>query len=260
MRRMTIALAIGWLAIPVALASTSAGVATIGHAVFHPGAILTRGAFLQSSNWSGVADTGGTYTSVKGSWRVPAVSATSGPGFASDWVGVGGFFAGDSTLIQAGTSEQMMNGQATYNAWTEILPQAEVPITRFTVHPGDAMTVTIKKGAGKKGAGKKWTIIVNDATSGKTFTKHLSYASSLRSAEWIHEAPTVGGTQATLASTTPAVFDPGFVNGSTVIGSGGTLNRIQLIGLIDATPSNLDSDNNGFQVADGLAVPPPPST
>lgn len=255
MRRMTIALAVGWLAIPVALVSTSTGVATIGHAVFHPGAILTRGAFLQSTNWSGVADTGRTYTSVKGSWRVPAVSATSGPGFASDWVGVGGFFPGDSTLIQAGTSEQMMNGQATYNAWTEILPRAEVPITRFTVRPGDAMTVTIKKGAGKK-----WTIIVNDATSGKTFRKHLSYASSLRSAEWIHEAPTVGGTQATLASTTPAVFDPGFVNGSTVIGSGGTVNRIQLIGLVDATPSNLDSDNNGYQIADGSAVPPPPGT
>jgi hypothetical protein len=170
-------------------------------------------------------------------------------------VGIGGFFQGDSTLIQAGTGEQMVNGQATYNAWTEILPRAEVPITGFAVHPGDAMTVTIKKGAGKK-----WTIIVKDATSGKTFTKHLSYASSLRSAEWIHEAPTVGGIQATLASTTPAVFDPGSVNGSTVIGSGGTVNRIQLLGPIDATPSNLDSDNDGFQVQDGSGVPPPPSS
>jgi hypothetical protein len=28
----------------------------------------------------------------------------------------------------------------------------------------------------------------------------------------------------------------------------------------DATPSNLDSDLNGYQVADGSAVPPPPST
>ena len=50
------------------------------------------------------------------------------------------------------------------------------------------------------------------------------------------------------------------MNGTTVIGSGGTVNRIQLIGPTDATPSNLDSDHNGFQVADGLAVPPPPNT
>jgi Peptidase A4 family len=256
MRRTTIALAVGWLAIPAGLAATtSAGAAAIGHAVFHRAGVHSGPALLTSTNWSGVADTGGTYTSVQGSWRVPAVSATSGPGFASDWVGIGGFFQGDTTLIQAGTGEQMVNGKASYNAWTEILPKAEVPITGFTVHPGDLMTVTIKKGAGKK-----WTIIVKDATSGKTFTKHLRYASSLRSAEWIHEAPTVGGTQATLASTSPAVFDPGFVNGSTVIGSGGTVNRIQLIGPIDATPSNLDSDNNGFQVADGNTVPPPPGS
>jgi Peptidase A4 family len=255
MRRTTIALAVGWLAIPVALASTTTGAAAIGHAVFHPGAVLTRGALLQSRNWSGVADSGGTYTSVKGSWRVPAVTAASGDGFASVWVGIGGFLVGDLSLIQAGTGEQKVGGKISYNAWTEILPRAGVPIPGFTVHPGDLMTVTIKKGAGKK-----WTIIVSDATSGKKFTKHLTYASSLRSAEWIHEAPTVGVSQATLASTTNAVFDPGLVNGATVIGSGGTVNRIQLIGPLDATPSNLDSDNNGFQVADGPAVPPSPSS
>jgi len=50
------------------------------------------------------------------------------------------------------------------------------------------------------------------------------------------------------------------VNGTTVIGSGGAVNRIQLVGPTYATPSNLDSDNNGFQVADGSTVPPPPST
>jgi hypothetical protein len=253
MRRMTVALAVGWLAIPMALASTSAGVATIGHAVFHPGAILTRGALLQSTNWSGVADTGRTYSSVKGTWKVPTVISAPGNRFASDWVGIGGFSTGD--LIQAGTSEQFVNGRASYNAWTEIIPAPEVVIPGFTVHPGDTMTVVVRHGRGNK-----WTIVVKDVTSGRSFTKHLTYSSCLCSADWIHEAPTVNGSQAVLASTTNAVFDPGFVNGTTVIGSGGTANRIQLVGPTNATPSNLDSDNNGFQVADGLAVPPPPST
>jgi Peptidase A4 family len=256
MRRMTIALAVGWLAIPVALATTTTGIGAISHAVFHPATVQNGHALVTSSNWSGVADSGGTYTSVKGSWKVPAINSTSGGNrFASDWVGIGGYFGTPGDLIQAGTGEQVTGGVASYNAWTEILPRAEVPIPGFTVHPGDLMTVTIKKGAGKK-----WTIVVNDATSRKTFTKHLTYASCLCSAEWIHEAPFVGGSQATLASTTNAVFDPGFVNGVTVIGSGGTVNRIQLIGPTDATPSTLDSDNNGFQVADGSGVPPPPST
>jgi hypothetical protein len=117
------------------------------------------------------------------------------------------------------------------------------------------MTVVVRHGRGNK-----WTIVVKDATSGKSFTKHLIYASCFCSADWIHEAPTVNGSQAVLASTTNAVFDPGFVNGTTVIGSGGTANRIQLIGPTDATPSTLDSDHNGFQVQDGPAAPPPPST
>jgi hypothetical protein len=253
MRRMTLALAVGWLAVPVGLASTANGVAAIGHGAFHPSGAQTTEALLHSSNWSGVADTGHTYNSVKGSWKVPTVKAAPGNRFAADWVGIGGFSTGD--LIQAGIGEQMVGGTASYNAWTEILPAAEVVIPSFPIHPGDAMTVTVRKGTGNQ-----WTIIVKNVTSGQTFTKKLTYASCLCSAEWIHEAPTVNGQQATLASTTNVVFDPGFVNGTTVIGSGGTVNRIQLVGPTDATPSKLDSDHNGFQVADGSAVPPPPSS
>jgi hypothetical protein len=253
MGRMTLALAVGWLAIPVALASTTNGVAAIGHGALHPNGVQSTQALLHSSNWSGVADTGHTYASVKGSWRVPTVVATSGNRFAADWVGIGGFSTGD--LIQAGTSEQFAGGTASYNAWTEILPAPEVVIPSFPIHPGDRMTVSVKKGTGNQ-----WTIVVRNATSGQTFTKKLTYASCLCSAEWIHEAPTVNGQQAVLASTTNAVFDPGFVNGTTVIGSGGTVHRIQLIGPTDATPSKLDTDHDGFQVADGSPVPPPPSS
>jgi Peptidase A4 family len=253
MRRMTIALAVGWLAIPMAVASTTTGAAAIGHAVFHRAGVLTRGALIGSSNWSGVADTGRTYTSVKGTWKVPTVISAPGDRFASDWVGIGGFSTGD--LIQAGTSEQFVHGSASYNAWTEIIPAPEVVIPRFAIHPGDVMTVVVKHGRGNK-----WTIVVKDATSGKSFTKHLTYASCFCSADWIHEAPTVNSVQAVLASTTNAVFDPGLVNGTTAIGSGGTVNRIQLIGPTDATPSTLDSDNNGFQVQDGPAAPPPPNS
>jgi hypothetical protein len=237
----------------MALAGATNGVAAITHGVFHPSGAQTGQALLHSTNWSGVADTGGTYKSVKGSWTVPTVSAAPGNRYASDWVGIGGFSTGD--LIQAGVGEQFANGVASYNAWTEILPAAEVVIPGFVIHPGDAMIVSVKKGTGNH-----WTIVVKDVTSGQTFTKRLTYASCLCSAEWIHEAPTVNGTQAILATTTNVVFDPGFVNGTTVMGSGGSVNRIQLVGATDATPSNLDSDNNGYQVADGSVVPPPPSS
>src|SRR2546427_4217339 len=52
-----------------------------------------------SSNWSGYAASGGTFTSVTATWTVPTVSATS-PGADATWVGIGGLESQD--LIQAG--------------------------------------------------------------------------------------------------------------------------------------------------------------
>ncbi len=250
MHRITLALAVGWLAIPMALAGTAGDVAAVSHGILHRAGGSTQ-ALLQSSNWSGIAVTGKTYTKVKGSWTVPTAESASGARYAADWVGIGGYSSQD--LIQAGTSEQFVNGIASYNAWTEILPAAEVVIPGFTIHPGDKMTVNITKGSGTA-----WKIVVTDSTSGKTFTKKLTYSSSESSAEWIHEAPTVNGAQATIATTTPVIFDLGTVNGSTVIGSAGAQHRIQLVGPTDATPSTLDSDKDGFADADGPTAPSPP--
>ncbi len=249
-RRVMLGLTMGWLAIPLAVAGSAGADAAVSHGAFHRAG--GAGAALQeSSNWSGIAVTGKTYTQVKGSWTVPTAESAGGARYAADWVGIGGYSTGD--LIQAGTSEQFVNGTASYNAWTEILPAAEVVIPGFSVHPGDRMTVNITKGSGIN-----WTIVVTDSTSGTTFTKKLKYASAEASAEWIHEAPTVNGVQATLATTTTVDFDLGTVNGSTVIGSAGTRHRIQLVGSTDATPSTLDSDKDGFADADGTTAPSPP--
>jgi len=66
------------------------------------------------------------------------------------------------------------------------------------------------------------------------------------------------------ALTTNVDFDHGTVNGSTVIGSAGTLTKIVLTGAVPsdthATPSKLDSDKDGFAVADGTKAPPPPAS
>jgi hypothetical protein len=256
-RRMTLALAVGWLAIPVALASTTNGVAAVSHSAFHQGSGFSKEALLQSTNWSGYADTGLTYTQVKGTWKVPTVKTQSGNKFASDWVGIGGFSEG--TLIQAGTSEQIQGGVITYNAWTEILPAPEVPISGFPVHPGDSMTVTVKKVSGVN----KWSIIVTDNTSHQTVTKPFTYSSSEASAEWIHEAPTVGGSQSVLALTNNVTFTADTLNGATKLASGGTVNGIQMVTSADkpeATPSAVSTKGDAFAVADGAKAPKPPTT
>jgi hypothetical protein len=260
MRRLTLALAVGWLAIPMALASSTQGVAAVSHGAFHPGSALAREADFESTNWSGYADTGLTYTQVKGTWKVPTVKTQSGSKYASDWVGIGGFQSGDTTLIQAGTSEQIQGGVISYNAWTEVLPFSEVPIPGFTVHPGDSMTVTVKKVAGVN----QWSITVKDTTESETFTKGFTYASSQASAEWIHEAPTVGGSQSVLALTNNVIFTAGTVNGSTKIASGGSPASIQMVtkGTLkpEATPSLLSTKGDAFAVADGARAPRPPAT
>jgi len=256
-RRITLTFAVGCLAASAALAGSPRGAAAqLSHSVFrHVGA--ANAGLQHSSNWSGIAVTGQVYTRAAGSWTVPMVIATPGNRYASDWVGIGGYSSGD--LIQAGTSEQYTGGHASYNAWTEILPASEVVIQGFHVRPGDAMTVDITKGSGNA-----WTIVVTDATESEVFTKHLTYSSGESSAEWIHEAPEVGGSIVDIASTTNADFDHGTVNGSTVIGGAGAQHRIQLVGAAPgdtkATPSKLGSDKDGFAVADGSTAPKPPAS
>ena len=257
MRRMTLALAVGWIAVPLALASTTNGVAAVSHSAFHPGSGFATEALQQSTNWSGYADTGLTYTQVKGTWKVPTVKTQSGEKYASDWVGIGGYSEG--TLIQAGTSEQDVNGVITYNAWTEILPASEVPISGFTVHPGDSMTVTVKKVAGVN----QWSITVKDTTAGETSTQGFSYSSSEASAEWIHEAPTVNGSQAVLALTNNVTFTADTLNGATKLASGGTVNEIQMVTSADkpeATPSAVSTKGDAFAVADGAKAPKAPTS
>jgi hypothetical protein len=259
-RRITLTVAIACVAVSAALAGSPQGAAaSLSHAAFQRVGAADAGT-LDSENWSGYAVTGLTYTQVSGSWAVPTVKATSGQRYASDWVGIGGFADDNFHLIQAGTTEQDVNGKIAYNAWTEILPAAETVIHGFRVLPGDAISVDITKATGKS-----WTMVVTNSTESETFTRTVSYTLHENSAEWIHEAPEVGSIGIVdIALTTNVDFDHGTVNGSTVIGSAGTLTRIVLTGAVPsdthATPSKLDSDKDGFAVADGNKAPPPPAS
>lgn len=257
MRRITLTVAAVCLAASAALAAAPKDAAApLSHAIFHPIGAAKNGT-LRSENWSGYVVTGETYSEVAGSWTVPTIIPTSGDRYASDWVGIGGFHSDD--LIQAGTTEQDTNGHIVYNAWTEILPQSETVIPGFAVQPGDAITVVVTKGSGKS-----WTMEVNDSTESESYTRKVNYAAVNDSAEWIHEAPEVDGNIVDIASTTNVDFDHGTVNGSTVIGSAGTLTKILLVGAspgdTKATPSKLDSDQDGFAIADGSKAPKPPTS
>ncbi len=146
---------------------------------------VTRG---RSSNWSGYAALWGTYTGVSGTWIVPEPTADGNMGVSATWVGIGGERTRD--LIQAGTLETVQpSGRIRYSAWYEILPAPARPV-RLTVRPGDSVTVSVNQQ--EPGI---WSIAFVNNTTGQTLDRTVPYASSLSSAEWIVEAPslTTGG-------------------------------------------------------------------
>lgn len=206
-----------------------------------------------SSNWSGYAETGGTYASATASWVVPSVSPTRKATYSSAWVGIDGF--NNSNLIQTGTESDYYQGSAHYYAWWEILPAAETRISTITVHPGDVMSASITQTSPGQ-----FTISISD-NHGGSFSINQSYSGPLSSVEWIEEAPTVGGHIAPLAHySSPDTFDPGTANGANphlVASDGGVMiqGRSQV-----STPSNPDSDTDGFNMAYGSKAPSAPAS
>lgn len=207
-----------------------------------------------STNWSGYAIPTGTYTSATAQWVVPSVSASKGSTYSSAWVGIDGY--NNSNLIQTGTESDYYNRSAHYNAWWEILPAAETPISSMAVRAGDMMTASITKGTGST-----WTITISDTSTGKSFTTSQSYSGPGTSVEWIEEAPSIGGRVATLAKySSPDTFDNGTANGAnphlTTDDAGVMVQKRTQV----STPSVPDSDTDGFNMAYGSTAPAPPAS
>jgi hypothetical protein len=238
----------------VSAGSTAVGASAEYHSVFHAArqAHGVRNIGWSSSNWSGYAKSG-SYTRATATWVVSSVSSTKRASYSSAWVGIDGFT--NSSLIQTGTESDYYSGAAHYNAWWEILPAAETPISSFAVHPGDVMTASITKGSGSS-----WSITISDSRGG-SFTTTQSYSGPGASVEWIEEAPEVNGRIATLAHySSPDKFDPGTANGVSpglASSDGGAMvqNGAQV-----STPSVPDSEGDGFNISYGSAAPAPPSS
>jgi hypothetical protein len=137
-----------------------------------------------SNNWAGYVATGGTFTSVSGSWNVPQVSP-KGTSADATWVGIGGTTG--NHLIQTGTQAIVNNkGQVNYQAWYEMLPANSQKIP-LTINPGDSITASIVQQSTNQ-----WTISLSDSTTGRNYQTTVTYVASLSSAEWIEEMPVRG--------------------------------------------------------------------
>lgn len=149
----------------------------------NPGQTLTNTTRSDvSRNWSGYNATGGKYTAVTGSWKVPVIQNTDTFGVEASWVGIGGVESTD--LIQAGTQSIVNpNGRVSYLAFYETLPDVSRPLP-ITVNGGDSVSAAVIQTT--EGI---WKIIFTNNTTDQTVTREVKYNSSLSSAEWIEEAP-----------------------------------------------------------------------
>jgi Peptidase A4 family len=212
--------------------------------VTQPGTPAT--ATSSSSNWSGYVASGGTFTSVTGTWTVPTV-APAGTGADATWVGIGGLVSRD--LIQAGT-QAMVDGSGTveYSSWIEMLPQSSrnVPLS---VTAGDSVTVTITQKAASD-----WLITMKNNTTGGAYNVTVQYDSSSSSAEWVQEAPSIGRGLVALDQFGTLQF-----SGAVAVRDGKALSLLALgarpvtminnQGQVIAQPSTIAKDGSSFTVS-----------
>ncbi len=199
-----------------------------------------------SRNWSGYTATGGSFTSVIGSWTVPQVVGNSRATADATWVGIGGVQSSD--LIQSGTLDQISrSGHETHAAFFELLPNVpqQIPVT---IHSGDSISVSITEQSTNR-----WQISFKDTTNGQTYTTIALYHSSLSSAEWIEEAPSNGRRVLPLANFGTMDFSGASTieNGNRVTIAQSNAQSVVMVnsrGQAIAIPSSLGSDGASFSI------------
>jgi hypothetical protein len=178
-----------------------------------------RNVTFASNNWSGAVTTTSPltpYTSVSGTWRVPAVTGESktSADYSSMWVGLDGF-GGSGDLIQCGTAQDIWTIDApptlplifqSVYSWVEYVPNAPVE-TPLTVSPGDtvfAVAWACDANGNEAAYGGYGCLFLQDLSSptlfySTTIQQPLGWVFWGNSAEWILERPLVDGSLADLA-------------------------------------------------------------
>jgi hypothetical protein len=229
------------------------------HADFRADRVVDNVTVSDSTNWSGYAVTGTSFTKALGSWTIPTATCSKTPNtYSSFWVGLDGW--NSTTVEQTGTDSDCDGTTPDYYAWYEFYPAASVLVSSITVRPGDHMSASVTFNSGSS-----FTLSITDETTGKSFTKTGTVSGAERSsAEWIAEAPccTRRGGILPLADFGTVDFGEDFtgVSGtneatdSTVSGVisafGSTVNEAIMVngstGADESVPSALSSDGTSF--------------
>jgi Peptidase A4 family len=213
-----------------------------------------------STNWSGYAVEGTSFTKALGSWTVPSVNCSVTPNtYSSFWVGIDGWTS--NSVEQTGTDSDCSGSTPSYYAWYEFYPNPSFLISGVKVSPGNQISASVTY------SGSKFTVTITNESTGKSFTKSATVRSAKRtSAEWIAEAPccTRSGGILPLADFGTMDFGVDFTgisntNNATASGVSGVISAFGskvfesimvngTTGANEAVPSALTADGSSFTV------------
>jgi len=198
---------------------------------------------VQSTNWSGFADTSTTFGTITGNWAEPSVSCSGKTTLAVFWVGIDGFTSG--TVEQDGTLAECSGGRAFYFSWWEMFPTNAIQVVGSSVQPGDSISASVVR------SGTSYALRVTDSSHpANSFTTTQSCSGCANSsAEWIAEAPSGSGGVLPLANFHSWTLSGATVN-SGVISSfpDDEITMVDNAGRVKAQPGPLNGSGNGFSV------------
>ena len=92
---------------------------------------------VESTNWSGYADTGSSFSKVTGSWSEPSASCSSRTtSLAAFWVGIDGYSS--DSVEQDGTLIECYRGTAYQYTWWEMYPTNDIQVVGESLRPATA--------------------------------------------------------------------------------------------------------------------------
>lgn len=203
---------------------------------------------VQSTNWSGYADTGSSFSKVSASWTEPSALCSSGKEqLAAFWVGIDGYSS--SSVEQDGTLIECYRSRAYQYSWWEMYPTNAIQVVGQTVASGDAITSTVTR------SGTSYTLTVTDSThtaNSFTVTEGCSGCAN-SSAEWIAEAPSSSSSIYPLAdfhswTASNASVTEGSTSGVISSFTDDEITMVDSSGSIKALPGSLNSSGNSFSV------------
>lgn len=158
---------------------------------------------------------GSECSSVSVSWRQPTCANVGAGANGGIWPGIGGI-SPDTTLIQIGVrcATSQFSG-TTYAPFYQLVPASAVTISQ-TVLPGDVMIASVAclTNCTTPNVSQTWTLTLQDVTQKWTSTNTpITYTSSLATADFFIEAPTIIGIQP-MANVGSVPFISATVNGA----------------------------------------------